>query len=515
MTETTKEPKFTSSLKWQSINVTVQVVLQLGFIAALARLISPNDFGVMAIALVVVGFIEIFAQVGIGPALIQNSKVTDNHRQTAFIISLLLGIIFFAGTYLAAPLLSGFYEEPKLTNVLRCIALSFIISGASIVPRSMLIKEMRFKSLFACSAIAMVLGNLVIGLGLAYYGFGIWAYVFALLCQNTILGICYWIAFPGPIGIKIDDDALFEMVGYGGRSTIFNMINYAAGKADTLIVAKFSTDWKLIGFYDRSSYLMGLPVTVLGKLGDSVLFSGMSMIQAELERLRNTVLKASHILSTLVIPLTALLYLRAENFTLLLLGEDYIDAVPIVKILFLCVALRSFIKIGDASIRATDSLTAGSLIKLGFLITIILGVCLAMKSNPAELSGFINAAKSVVIATALQAIAIAIWFRRGLQVNAQKLAQSILPGIVLCVPVVFANYVLNLKVFDGLFVWSSSLVSELNQTIIIGLHILLASIASIIIVLIKPDVLDGGFPETRRSIVSKFPNSNLSKRLSR
>ena len=138
-----------------------------------------------------------------------------------------------------------------------------------------------------------------------------------------------------------------------------------------------------------------------------------------------------------------------------------------------------------------------------------------MKSNPAELSGFINAAKAVVIATALQAIAIAIWFRRGLQVNTQKLAQSILPGIVLCVPVVFANYVLDLEIFADFFIWSSSLVSELDQTIIIGLHILLAFIASIIIVIIKPDVLDGGFPETRRSIVSQFPNSNLSKRLSR
>ena len=140
MTEITKGPKFTSSLKWQSVNVTVQVVLQLIFMAALARLITPDVFGIMAIALVVVGFIEIFAQVGIGPALIQNANVSKSHRRTAFIFSLLLGIIFFAGTYLAAPLVAEFYENEQLTEVLRWIALSFIISGASVVPRSMLIK---------------------------------------------------------------------------------------------------------------------------------------------------------------------------------------------------------------------------------------------------------------------------------------------------------------------------------------------------------------------------------------
>ena len=81
MTEQTTEPRFVSSLKWQSVNVTVQVVLQLVFIAALARLIPTDAFGIMAIALVVVGFIEIFAQVGIGPALIQNSNVPINTKR--------------------------------------------------------------------------------------------------------------------------------------------------------------------------------------------------------------------------------------------------------------------------------------------------------------------------------------------------------------------------------------------------------------------------------------------------
>ena len=86
MTEQTTGPRFVSSLKWQSVNVTVQVVLQLVFIAALARLIPTDAFGIMAIALVVVGFIEIFAQVGIGPALIQNPNVTRAHKKTAFVL---------------------------------------------------------------------------------------------------------------------------------------------------------------------------------------------------------------------------------------------------------------------------------------------------------------------------------------------------------------------------------------------------------------------------------------------
>jgi lipopolysaccharide exporter len=511
MAETTQEPKFTSSLKWQSVNVTVQVVLQLGFIAALARIISPEAFGIMAIALVVVGFIEIFAQVGIGPALIQYSQVSKKHRQTAFVFSFALGIIFFAGTWLAAPALADFYEKPLLTTVLRWIALSFIISGASVVPRSMLIKEMRFKSLFISSAVAMVLGNLVIGLGLALNGADIFAYVYALLAQNTILGICYWIAYPGPVGLKMDKDALKDMVAYGGRSTVFNVINYAAGKVDTLIVGAYSGDWTLTGFYDRSAYLMGLPVTVLGKLGDSVLFSGLSMMQEDLERLRSTVLKASHAITILVIPLTALLVLRAEDFTVLLLGEQYLDAAPIVSILFMCVALRSFIKIGDASMRATDHLVIGAAIKLGFLIGITGGVWWAMNTFGLGDSNIRLAALVVFIATSVQTLAVATWLTLGLKINIVKL----IPGLILCIPVVLLDSLFDLPRIDYAIEMAWRILPELGNAVSIAIHIAATTVITLALILCCPELLDGGFPEMRRKLLSRLPNSRFKTRLTR
>ena len=514
MTQKKAEPKFTSSLKWQSVNVTVQVILQLAFIAALARLISPDAFGVMAIALVVVGLIEIFAQVGIGPALIQNKSIEPRHRQTAFIFSLLLGIVFFIGTWFAAPAIAEFYDSPLLTDVLRWISLSFIISGASVVPRSMLIKEMRFKSLFFCSATAMILGNLVIGLGLALNGFEIWAYVAALLAQNTLLGIGYWISYPGPIGLKMDKGALKEMVGYGSRSTMFNMLNYASGKMDTLIVGRFSGNWTLTGFYDRSSYLMGLPVTVLGKLGDSVLFSGLSMLQADTERLRKTVLQASYAILTLVIPLTLLLSTRAENFTVLLLGTQYIEATATVSILFLAVGLRSFIKIGDASMRATDRLKTGSLIKLGFFMILSYGVYYTMKDSPDEYDKLIYPALAVVFATAVQAIAVAVWLIADLKVGAKNLLKTFIPGVVLSVPVMLVNW----KIGDGLVddIWPQvEGFAELNHLMVIAIHITIALVFALFIVLLRPELLDGGMPEMRRKIFSKLPSTPVTKKLTR
>tara|TARA_B110000444_G_scaffold261369_1_gene312971 strand:- start:2429 stop:3967 length:1539 start_codon:yes stop_codon:yes gene_type:complete len=512
MTEKTTDPDFASSLKWQSVNVVVQVVLQLGFIAALARLIPTDAFGIMAIALVVVGFIEIFAQVGIGPSLIQSLEVSRNHRKTAFAFSLLLGVLFFIGVYFMAPIVADFYAEPLLTEVLRWIALSFIISGASVVPRSMLIKEMKFKSLFFCSATAMIIGNLIIGLTLAYNGAGIWAYVVSLLAQNTLISIGYWLAYPGPIGVTMNTTALKDMLGYGSRSTLFNILNYGASKVDTLIIGASTSNWTLTGFYDRSSYLMGLPVTVLGKLSDSVLFSGMSIMQDNKDRLKQTVLNAIHAVTIIVIPLTALLVLRAGDFSVLILGSKYADAAPIVMVLFLCVGLRSFIKIGDAAMRATDKLGVGALIKTIFLISLTVGVLKATRKSVCELD-VIHSAWAVVAATTLQAALVGAWIVYGLKIELSKLLHRLVPGVLLLLIVLVCES--GLETIMSTSAYGNNILPELAHSITILILILTSLLFTFFVLLIKPTIFDGGSPSLRRKIIGNLPASKLKERLIR
>ena len=507
MTERIIEPKFSTSLKWQSVNVTTQVILQLCFIAVLARLIPTDAFGVMAIALVVVGVIEMFAQVGIGPALIQNSNVRIEHKRTAFVFSLGLGIIFFVGTYILAPYIANFYNQPLLTDVLRWIALSFIISGASVVPRSMLIKEMRFKSLFFCSSTAMIIGNLIVGLTLAYNGAGIWAYVIALLSQNTLLSIGYWFVAPSPIGIFMNKKALREMVGYGGRSTVFNILNYSAYKIDTMVVGAATSNWTLTGLYDRSSYLMGLPVTVIGKLGDSVLFSGMSMIQDNRVKLKSTVLNAIHGVILLVLPLTALLIYRAEEFTIILLGTSYLEAVPIVTILFSCVALRSFIKIGDATLRATDHLTVGAIIKLCFLICVGVGAWRFMSE-----SNVLRVALIVAFFTFAQALAMATWLIVSLKIRVNTISSKVLPGIYLSATVVLASFTIDIIPINEMLSGAIQ-IPEISRGLYVLAHIIVSSVFAFILIYVYPRIYDGGEPNMRRIFFEKLPAGRLKSRL--
>ena len=290
-----RTPAFASSIRWQSANVVSQVLLQLFFIMVLARLISKADFGVMSIALVVVGFVEIFAQIGIGPSLVQRKDLQPRHVRAALQFSLGLGVAFFALMYGTAPQIGMWFNSDALVEILRWVAFSFILSSIALVPRSLLVRHMDFKRLFTAAMIAMVFGNLGIGLGLAYAGYGVWAYVAALLSQNALLSLCFWwMRPPGTEGLwgRWQWTDLREILAYGGRSTVFNWFNYAATKADTVLVGEFAqTDsstgggWTATGLYDRSAHLMSLPITILGKLGDSVLFSGMSALQTEWQTL--------------------------------------------------------------------------------------------------------------------------------------------------------------------------------------------------------------------------------------
>jgi PST family polysaccharide transporter len=312
--------------------------------------------------------------------------------------------------------------------VLRWISLSFVISGFSVVSRSLLIKRMDFRTLTACALAGMVVGNLGVGLLMAFNGAGLWAYVTALLVQNAVLSLGYvWFARI-PLGAGWDGAALGSLLRYGSQSTAFNLLTYAGAKVDTLMV-KESLGWRDVGWYDRAVYLMGLPVTVLGKLGDSVLFSGLSSMQDDRDELRATSLRGLHLISLLTLPMTTVLVWQAEGITRLILGPQFDGAAPLAQTLFLAVALRALTKLGDANIRALDGLRWGITIKLVFLGTLAGGVQWALAHG----YGARGAAWAVVLASGVQWLLTMGWMVHTLGISWNTLIRFILPGIGMAV----------------------------------------------------------------------------------
>ena len=489
-----------------------QVILQTIFIAVLARLISVEAFGVMAIALVVVGFIEIFSQIGIGPALIQKKDPTPAHLSAAFTISVILGVFFTTLLYFLSPLIAMWYHHPPLEGVLKVIGFSFLIASLAIVPKSMIIKSMDFKKLFIASGTAMTIGNIVIGLGLAYLGYDLWAYVFALLSQNVIMMIFFWIFHPIKINVSWNLNTAKEMIIYGGGSTIFNIFNYAATKIDTLIVsvmsggsidftASESTRWGETGIYDRSVYLMGLPITVLGKLSDSVLFSGLSLIQDEIQQLQRAVLSAIYHIALLVIPGTALLLTNTREITILFLGEDYAAAVPIVQILFIGVIFRSLIKIGDAVVRAlrTKYLYLGSLVKAAFFIFVATGAYFGYKY------GLQGVAWGLLVAVFLQFLLMTVLCSRILKLASNRMMRKLIPGIIAGILTALGAIIVRLV-----------LPEDLDMLFLRAIACALGAISILFIgTILAPWLFEQGEDQLLRNVSKRVPVSFIKNRWSR
>ena len=502
------------AIRWQTLSVGVQIVLQLIFSAALARLLTPSDFGVMAIALVVVGVVEIFAQIGIGPALVQRKDLSDTDIRTAFYTSAVLGILCFAALFAAAPAIGSLYAEKTggttdvLVEVLRVVALSFVISGFTLVPRSLLIRRMAFDRLFRSSLAAMLLGNLVIGLGLAWAGSGVWAYVLALLSQNALLGVFNWFQAPHSIRGLPSAASLRSMLGYGARSTLFNLGNYAATKVDTLVVSLSSSlslslslslsssaslsaeggGWAATGIYDRAAYLYSLPITVLGKLSDNVLFSGMSALQDRREELARTVRNGMQMLALVVVPATVFLTAFAGDLTVVFLGPAFAASGPIAAILFSGLAFRALAKLGDATVRATDLLVPAVVLKGVFVAAIAGGAWGAVSSG----AGLAGVAWAVTLATVAQCVGMAVLVRRAVGSAAFAGGRPLVPGLVL--GAVAGGVALALTgVLDGSPFARCAVGAALTAAAVVGTAVL------------RPTLLDGADPELRRTLAARLP----------
>ncbi len=503
-----RKPAFASSIRWQSANVVSQVLLQLLFIMLLARLISKADFGLMSIALVVVGFVEIFAQIGIGPSLVQRQHLEPRHVRAALHFSVGLGVAFFLGMYALAPQVGVWFNSAELVEVLRWIALSFILSSLALVPRSLLVRRMDFKRLFAAAMVSMVIGNLGIGLGLAYAGYGVWAYVAALLSQNALLGICFWLMWPERTpGLlkRWQWDDLKDMLAYGGRSTLFNWFNYAASKADTVLVGEFAQSrssgggWTATGLYDRSAHLMSLPITVLGKLGDSVLFSGMSAIQSDAKALQQVVGRGISLISWLIVPGSLALAWFATEVSVVILGADYADAGPIVRILFIGVAFRSLIKLADAVVRAADLLLPAIAIKAGYLGALVGSILKALDAG----AGLEGVAWCVTACTFVQFLVFYRWIGPAINWTSGAVFRATSSGWLAAIVAAPGFAAISWLTPD----WSEPALGVLQPMLAlrVALVIFWTAISCFVVAAARPHVVDGGDLELRKRWTAYLP----------
>jgi len=338
------------SLAWASSGAIIQTFLQIGVLLVLARLLTPQDFGVIGAATLVLGFTQVFWQLGVGPALIQRPAITREHMETAFTTSIILGLVFATGIFFASPAISDFFGMPRLLSVLRATTVVYLLGGISLVAESLLRRELRFKQV-ALIQLAAYVGYGVVSIALAILGAGVWALVGGHLTRATIETGLVLKNSPHPKRIFVHRSVLRELLSFGSGVTAAQIANYCALQGDNFVVGRMLGAGPL-GVYGRAYNLMAMPANLFGSAVDTVLFPAMAKVQDEPTRFAAAFRRSMAVTALIGLPISALTFVLAPEIVQVVLGSQWTGAESALRILALGIFFRTGYKLGGSVARA-------------------------------------------------------------------------------------------------------------------------------------------------------------------
>ena len=247
-----------SGLNWKFLSTAVQVVLTFAVGVVLARLILPQDFGLLGMALIFTGLAGVFTTLGMGPAIVQRQALTDAHIRTAVTLSTLLGLAITCMLWISSDTIALFFGDPRVSPVLKAMSLTFLLKGPSSTSQGLLRRKLQFKGLFFVELVSYLVGYTFFAVPMAFMGYGVWSLVVGTLAKAIIsCGLLLFLVKP-PLKPVLRRKETRELLGFGSGFTLICLLNYGATNVDSLVIGKFLSSAGL-GFYSRAFGLMMLP----------------------------------------------------------------------------------------------------------------------------------------------------------------------------------------------------------------------------------------------------------------
>lgn len=352
---------YTALAKYSSVLVSLVVS------GILARLLPPHDFGVMAIAMVVIAFFSIFSDMGIAPAIVQNKELDNQDYHQIFSFTFWLGLSLAVLFFIFSPLIASFYKSTELINICRLLAINLFFASINIVPNGLLFKEKRFKFLGMRTLVVQLLSG-AIGVTAAFMGAGVYALIINPIFSAIALFIINYYQNPLRFHFKFKLASIQKIYNYSVYQFLFNIINYFSRNIDKLLIGKYMGMTPL-GYYDKSYRLMMLPLDNITNVVSPVMHPVFSDLQNDLRALAQSYLKVLRVFAFLGFPLSVYLFFNAKELILIIFGDRWMPSVPIFEILALSVGFQVILSSSGAIFQASNS-TIGLFIS-GVLSTIL------------------------------------------------------------------------------------------------------------------------------------------------
>ena len=328
-----------SGIKWTIIDQIISQTVVFGLGILLMKLISPFEFGLLGMVTVFSGFLTVFKDFGLGSSLIQKKKIKTIEIDTIYWTTVGLGLFLTILLMVLAPIISKYYNEPRLLEITLSLSSIFIIQSFSTVQMSFAKKQMNFKLIFQVNTLAVLISG-SIALVLAFSGFGVWALVMQQIIAELLRSFAFYILSNYKPKLIWDKNILKPHVKFSLPLVGMGSINYWSRNADNFLIGKF-LGAELLGIYSRSYSIMMLPISRISGVLSNVLFPSLSLIQDDKSRIISIYLKVTRTISFITFPLMVMVALGAKDFVILVLGPEWIQMIPVLQILASVGALQS------------------------------------------------------------------------------------------------------------------------------------------------------------------------------
>lgn len=378
--------KVRSGLFWIGGGRLLSQLLTWAITIVVIRLLSPSDYGLLAMATVFMGLLALVAEAGLGPALVQARELDESTLRRSFGAVVIINFTLFAIQFAAAPLVARFFAEDRLVAIVRVLALHFLVQTFTVIPNALLTRRLDFKRASLIGLAAAVCGSLS-ALGLALHGFGVWTLVFSNLIGLVCQAIGFNLVAPYLRWPKFSLKGMGGLVMVGGQITAARVLYFCYSQADIFIAGRILGK-ELLGFYSISLHLASLPVQRISAVVNAVAFPAFAEAQQEPETIPGHVLKAIRMLSFFSFPALWGISCVAPELVAVLLGPKWESAVVPLQLLPLVMPVNmlspflntAFQGIGRFGVVLRNALTAAIILPVAFWIGThwgLVGLCIA------------------------------------------------------------------------------------------------------------------------------------------
>lgn len=327
----TLKAKIVSGITWSALSRIAQEGVGLFTTFVLARLLSPDAFGLLGMVAVFTGFIAVFQNLGLGPSIVQDREISQEQLSGIFWLNLGFSVLLGLFTIGSAPFISRFYEEPAIIPIIMVLVVNFPVSALGMVPGALLSKRMAFKKIAFIQNTAMIAGSAA-GITMAFMGLGVWALVLQQVISTLTRTLLQWITARWNPTWTLPYREIKKQLHFGINLQIGSLLNYGIRNVDDLLIGKFIGAAPL-GVYQMAYRLMLWPLQKVSRVVGQVMFPALSAMQGDKERVKRAFLKATSSIALITFPMTLGMWVVARPAVYATLGEKWAGVIPIFRVL--------------------------------------------------------------------------------------------------------------------------------------------------------------------------------------